>query len=155
TRGAAPALLHRNDTLSSRFEAAALPKLLTIISVAGIVGPGATVALVPVTITTSRAIAPLIPEIGPVIASVAAGICEPGAILMPIPLLVPSTVLIGLVFQTSSVVGVQDAIQSTNHVVQVLSACRPWPRHDRKKTDHPGGAEPAPVSRKSRHFLIL
>jgi hypothetical protein len=91
-----------------------LPKLLTIISVTGIGGPGATVVsvyvLVPVTITTPRIIASFNPRAGSVIASVAVGRCEPRSIIMPVLLLVPSTVLIGLVFQTSSVVGVQDVI---------------------------------------------
>ena len=83
-------------------------KLLTIIPVTGLVGPGATI--VPVTIATAAAIALLIPGVWPVIASVAVGRCEPRSIIMPVALLGRSTVLIGLVFQTSSVVGVQDII---------------------------------------------
>ena len=87
---------------------ARMAKLLTIISVTGIVGPGATV--VPVTIATAAAIALSIPGVWPVIGSVAVGRCEPRAVIMPVTLLVPSTVLIGLVFKTPSVVGVQDGI---------------------------------------------
>jgi hypothetical protein len=102
-------LLHRYDGLSPRFEERpGSPKLLTIIPITGIVGPGATV--VPVTIATASAIAPLIPGVWPVIASIAVGRYEPHSIIMPVPLLVPLTVLIGLIFQTSSVGGVQDAI---------------------------------------------
>ena len=98
--------LYRNNSLSARNGRVA--KLLTIIPVTGIVGPGATV--VPVTIATAATIALLIPGVGPVIASVAVGRCEPRPIFMPIALLVRSTVLIGLVFQTLNVVGAQDAI---------------------------------------------
>jgi hypothetical protein len=108
-------LLHRYDGLAPRFEERPPhQKLLTIISVAGILAPGATVGsvtiLVPVTVATAAAIAPLISGVGPVIVSVAVGRCEPCPIVMPVPLLVRSTVLIRLLFQTSSVVGVQDVI---------------------------------------------
>jgi hypothetical protein len=53
---------------------------------------------------------------------------------MPIPLLVPSTVSISLFFPLSSVIGIQDAIQTTNYVIHALGASRACAGHHRKKT---------------------
>jgi len=88
-----------------------LALIVAIISVTGIISAEAAIVsiavFVPVTITPPRAMAPLIPGI---IALVGVGISEPRAIIVPVMLLVPSTVLIGLLFQTPRVARIQDAI---------------------------------------------
>jgi len=88
-----------------------LALIVAIISVTGIISAEAAIVsiagYVPVTITTPRGMAPLIPG---VIALVGVGISEPRAIIVPVMLLVPSTVLIGLLFQTPRVARIQDAI---------------------------------------------
>jgi hypothetical protein len=130
-------LLHRYDGLSPRFEERpGSPKLLTIIPITGIVGPGATV--VPVTIATASAIAPLIPGVWPVIASIAVGRAplhnHASTAARPIDR-----------FDRPDIPNVERRRGSRRYlghepVVQVLGACRLCPRHDRKKTDHPGGS---------------
>ena len=114
-----PRLRTADDVLRSK--QSILTRIETIILVTRIIRLGATVAsfaiLAPITIGAPIVISPSVAAVGPVIASGAVGRFQSRAIIMPVTLLVPSTVLIGLLFQASRVVGIQDIVNTANHVI--------------------------------------
>lgn len=116
-----PRLRTADDVLRSK--QSILTRIETIILVTRIIRLGATVAsfaiLAPITIGAPIVISPSVAAVGPVIASGAVGRFQPRAIIMPVTLLVPSTVLIGLLFQASRVVGIQDIVNTANHVIRL------------------------------------
>src|SRR6266704_2191671 len=77
----------------------------------------------------------------PIIATVPVGRGQPGAIVVPVALLLRSIVPSRLVLQPLGVAGIYNVIQRTNHVVCALGGTRTCTGRHRQQSDQPGGTK--------------
>src|ERR1700736_5948845 len=112
--------------------------IVGIISLVAIITSGAAIALkalvAPVAVIAPLAIVRSITAT-PIITTVPVGRIQPGAIVAPVTLLLQSTVPARLVLQPLSVAGIQNVVQSANHVIHALGGTRACTGHRRQQPD--------------------
>jgi hypothetical protein len=104
--------------------------IVAIISLAAAVTPVTTVAL-----KTLVARVAVVAALAIARSTVAVGSVQPGAIISPVTLFLRSTVPACLILQTLSIAGIQDAVQSPNHVIHALGGTRTSAGHRRQQSD--------------------